>query len=307
MAVMENSRRRILLGESNNALLNLIMINAVMFIILAFIRVAYNITGSDDAAFSEHVMPWFSLPADLGKLATRPWTLLTFMISDEGFLNMFSNMLWLWAFGYILQDLTGNRKIIPIYIYGGLASAIVFIAVANLIPQFHLQVSSLTMIGANTGIIAIAIATTLTAPNFRIFPMLNGGIPLWILTLLFIAISFTGLGTKAYVYHLSYVASATIAFLVVARLRKGKDWTNWMNDFYDWTLNLFNPDKIQETKPIKKQFFYHTKGNPPYKKTPLITQQKVDEILDKILQQGYDFLSDEEKSILKRASEEDAS
>jgi hypothetical protein len=35
-----------------------------------------------------------------------------------------------------------------------------------------------------------------------------------------------------------------------------------------------------------------------------VTQQKVDEILDKINQKGYGRLTDEEKDLLRRASEE---
>jgi len=43
----------------------------------------------------------------------------------------------------------------------------------------------------------------------------------------------------------------------------------------------------------------------PYQKTPRITQQKIDELLDKINQQGYSSLSEEERDILKKASQED--
>jgi len=50
---------------------------------------------------------------------------------------------------------------------------------------------------------------------------------------------------------------------------------------------------------------FYKKTRQPYKKTPNITQQRIDEILDKINQKGYRFLTDEEKELLKRASEED--
>jgi hypothetical protein len=46
-------------------------------------------------------------------------------------------------------------------------------------------------------------------------------------------------------------------------------------------------------------------GTQPYKKIPNITQKRIDEILDKINQQGYRFLTSEEKEILKRAAEEE--
>jgi membrane associated rhomboid family serine protease len=43
-------------------------------------------------------------------------------------------MLWLWMFGYIFHDLTGNKKIIPLFIYGALGGAIAFMLAYNFIP-----------------------------------------------------------------------------------------------------------------------------------------------------------------------------
>jgi hypothetical protein len=42
----------------------------------------------------------------------------------------------------------------------------------------------------------------------------------------------------------------------------------------------------------------------PFTKTPLVTQQKVDEILEKIYQKGYGSLTEDEKEVLKRASKD---
>ena len=78
-----------------------------------------------------------------------------------------------------------------------------------------------------------------------------------------------------------------------------------MINFYEWFINLFNPDKKNSPANIKEKVFYNTDGRKPFKKTPNITPQRVDEILDKINQKGYHFLTDEEKNILKRAAEED--
>jgi hypothetical protein len=43
----------------------------------------------------------------------------------------------------------------------------------------------------------------------------------------------------------------------------------------------------------------------PFKKANIITQQRIDEILDKISQKGYHSLTEDEKEMLKRASQED--
>ena len=62
----------------------------------------------------------------------------------------------------------------------------------------------------------------------------------------------------------------------------------------------------KNNKPsTKEKVFYNTGGRSPYSKKAIITQQRVDEILDKINQRGYQFLTDEEKQILKKAADED--
>jgi hypothetical protein len=69
---------------------------------------------------------------------------------------------------------------------------------------------------------------------------------------------------------------------------------------------LFNPDKpIQQNEKIKEKVFYNTGGQKPFIKRPVITQQRIDEILDKINQKGFNHLSEEEKNILKKARETD--
>ena len=74
---------------------------------------------------------------------------------------------------------------------------------------------------------------------------------------------------------------------------------------FDWFNDLFNPNKKKKGRSSKDELFYNASGTQPYKKIPHITQKKIDDILDKINQQGYRFLTNEEKEILKRAAEEE--
>ena len=218
---------------------------------------------------------------------------------------LLSNLFWLWTFGYILQDLTGNRKLFPLYIYGGIVGAIVFLLAYNLIPQFSVNLGKEAFYGAGSSIVAIAIASTVISPGYRLFPMIGGGIPLWIITLVFVLIDFAWLSTEPG-WFFSHLGSAGFGLIYVKALQRGHDWGEWMNTTYDWFVNLFNPSKAKKRKkPVKQEVFYNTKGQQPYKKTTNLTQQKIDEILDKIYQKGYDRLTEEEKELLRRASEED--
>ena len=235
---------------------------------------------------------------------SRPWTIITHMFVHDNIWKIFGNMLWLWCFGYIMQDIGGNKKIIPVFVYGALGGAIAFMLVYNLLPSLHAQMSFANALGASSGVMAVAIAATMLSPGYRIFPMIGGGIPLWVLTAFYIisdlaTISFSDTG-----YLIAHIAGAVTGFLFVLFLRMGFDGGQWMNNFFDWVNNLFNPDNPKKGKNIKEELFYRSSAT-PYIKTPNLNRQRVDEILDKINQHGYNFLTDEEKELLKKASEED--
>ena len=103
---------------------------------------------------------------------------------------------------------------------------------------------------------------------------------------------------------LAHIAGAFTGFLFIFSLRQGYDWSEWMNNFFDWINNLFNPDKPRKGKKSMKEELFYKSTKAPYKKTLNVTPQHVDEILDKINQHGYQFLTEEEKDLLRRASEE---
>jgi membrane associated rhomboid family serine protease len=301
-------RQRISLGQSNNALTMLIIVNLVAFVILTFIRVffffLYREDGQADALFEERILKWFVLPSNLGDLGARPWTIFTYMFTHTGVLHILGNTLWLWAFGYILQDLTGNRKIFPLFIYGGLVGALAFLLSYNLFPGLQDEAANSVLLGASAGIMAIAVATTMIAPNYRIFPMLNGGIPLWVITVLYLVVDLATIPSNNAGGHIAHLGGAFMGFIFIVLYRKGYDLSEWMSNFFDWVNNLFNPEKPKKGKNIKEELFYKSSGT-PYKKTPNVTQQRIDDILDKINQKGYHYLTEEEKELLKRASQED--
>lgn len=300
-------RSKISLGQSGNTLISLIAINLVIFIILQFIKVVYRFQFSTGeaavATYTTDILEWFTLPADTDKMLGRPWTILTHMFVHDGIWHIFGNMLWLWVFGYIMQDLTGNRKIIPVYIYGGLFGALAYVLAFNFLPGFRPLLPGATALGASAGVMAIAVATTVVAPGYRIFPMLNGGIPLWIITGIYLIIDLATIPYSNPGGHIAHLAGAFMGFLFIFFLRRGYDWSDWMNNLFDWFSNVFNPNRPKKGKNIKKELFYKT-ATKPFHKTPNITQQRIDDILDKINQKGYEYLTEEEKELLKRASKD---
>lgn len=304
----QRNHHKLSIGQDGNTLTMLLAINLSLFAILAFIKVVYYFSFSTTGVglFDEQIFKYFTLPADPHLFITRPWTLLTHMFVHDtvSVWHIVGNMIWLWAFGYILQDLTGNKNLVPLYIYGGLAGAVAYGLMFNLIPTLKAQLPYAEAFGASAAVMAIAIGTTRLAPGYRIFPMLNGGIPLWVITVVYLIIDVAQIPFGNAGGHIAHLGGAAMGYAYVSALQRGHDWGAWMNNLFDWVNNLFDPDKPKKGTSPKTTLYYNSKVQ-PYKKANVITQQRIDEILDKISQKGYSSLSDDEKEMLKRASQED--
>ena len=116
----QENRRKLTVGEDGNALITLIAIHLIVFVLLAFIKVIYYFSYNQEGleVYQRNILNWVTLPASFSTFITRPWTLVTHMFVHDNVWHIVANMLWLWAFGYIQQDLAVNRKVIPVFIYG---------------------------------------------------------------------------------------------------------------------------------------------------------------------------------------------
>ena len=289
-----------------NPLVVLIAITMLFFVVLTFFKgITYlrlpeggDVTG----VFNQKILSWVALSDGEPDWLLRPWTLLSYAFVHVNIWQLFASMIWLWCFGYILVDLTGFKKIVPVFIYGALAGAIAFLIAK---AALHNDGTALYFLGGGAAILAICTAAITISPNYKLLPMLGGGISLWIIGILYLVIDMATLPANDPVLYIAHLAGALSGFLFVFLLRKGLDGSSWMNHFYDWVGNLFNPDKPDERRrEIKSTLFYYSK-KAPFSKTARLTEQRLDEILDKINQSGYDKLSAEEKDFLKRASNED--
>ena len=298
----KHSKKKLTLGQDGNALMGLFSINVILFLLLLTMHTIHNYYEKGGTAFESQVIPNIAFPSGFSAFAYHPWTLITYMFSHFGVWDMLSNMLWLWAFGYLLQDLIGRKQLFPVYIYGGLSGAIFFI-VAGALFSHGPVIGYLSGAGAST--LAIATAVCVYAPDYRFFRQINRGIPIWVLLVLYFVLDFIRLAdNEGIVLPLlfAHIGGAVAGFLYIVLLRKDIDAGRWMNALYQWCLQIFSPSK---KKGIREKVFYNTGNREPFVKSSNLTQQRVDEILDKINQKGYQFLSEEEKKILRRASEED--
>src|SRR5690606_13083634 len=112
--------------SSGNIIFQLIFINVLVFFAINLVNVACCLAEDDSLGSSRwflKVKELISLPADVKLLIKRPWTLITHMFAHYRIFHILFNMLWLYWFGKIVVEFIGNKKILPLYILGGLSGA----------------------------------------------------------------------------------------------------------------------------------------------------------------------------------------
>lgn len=82
--------------------------------------------------------------------------------------------------GQIFEEYLGNKRTIGLYIFGGLAGGLLFVAAYNLIPGFTRidAAANATVVGASASVMAIIIATATLLPNYTIQLFLIGPVKL---------------------------------------------------------------------------------------------------------------------------------
>jgi membrane associated rhomboid family serine protease len=281
------SNRKMLLGEDSNALVFLFAVNMTIFVLISFLKTVYYLTDTPLELFERQIVDWFRMPGSFLAVLYKPWTFLIHFFSQYHFWQLVSSMLWLWSFGYIFQDLSGNKHVIPVYIYAGATGAIAFLA-ANALLLSMVNVAQ-PIIGAGASVVGIAVATTVLAPKYKLFPLVYGGIPLWVLTLIFLVLDFS---TSSMVPSIliSHIIAALVGFGYMKLLQNGTNAGDWMIRFYHWGNNLLAPKSTRIVKADTRGFDS--------------TENKLNAILDKMNIVGYDNLTESEKAFLKSARQE---
>lgn len=222
------------------------------------------------------------LPSSLPALLAHFWSPVSYLFVHDGFISIIFNLLWLYWMGQLFEDYLGDDRLVGVYLLGGIAGAMLFVTVFNLVPGF--AGSGVLISGASASIVAIVVATATLLPNVEIRLFIWPVKLKWLVVIyaIFDLINFNAFGFSVITAH---VGAGLFAFLYIKQLQKGSDWIKGIT-------NLFKhrgPLKVASKNPLKQ-----TSTRP--------RQDEVDAILDKISKTGYDSLSKGEKEILFRAS-----
>ncbi|RFS23299.1 rhomboid family intramembrane serine protease [Chitinophaga silvatica] len=304
MQVSEKEKSHLSLGEGRNMVTQLIVTNLTIFVFLFFTMVIYQMENIGVPRFYQDIMSWLRVPADPAILVKKPWTLITALFTHIKVVDIFSNMIWLWCFGTLLQQTAGYKRILPLYLFGGICGFLFYVAGMQLIPAFHNDIAISTITGAAGCVMAFAIGVTYIAPTHRVFPMLVGGIPVWVITLIYCGLTIGTLATSKLTNQIPELVGAGLAgWWYMWQWRKGNDWGAGLNKIIHKVGHSFHPPQEKMAGSDNLHSGYKaTEPTLPFRRIGKVPEQKLNEILDKINTNGYSSLSPEEKDTLLRAS-----
>jgi len=278
--------------KRGSALTKLIYINIGVFLgiqILLVIDVLFKLELSPIAVY------YLSVPSIPMNLLTRPWTLLTYMFLHQNFMHILSNLLWLYWFGRIFLHFFDQKKLINLYLIGGLTGAIFYFVSYNVFPGLKTEKESI-LFGASASVMAIVVGVASYAPNYKLNLIFLCPISIKYIALVgFLTTSlfeFAG-NTGGKIAH---IGGALLGVLYFNQYKRGKDMFGGFTRFMDALVTFFTPRKrgmkVRYKKPVKDM------TDMEYNRQKSVKQEEIDRILDKIAKSGYDSLTKKEKETL---------
>lgn len=302
MAFIEDIKRAYRQGSM---LMRLIFINIGVFVLLhvvAIVMLLFNV-------WSDDMLHWVELPANLGLLLRRPWTLVTYMFAHYSLLHILFNMLWLYWLGRIFMEFFSAKQLTGLYLLGGWGGALLYLLSINLLPYFTTHPAEYYLLGASASVVAIVVATAVYAPDYKIGLLFLGEISIKWIALVTVLIALFGIDGDNAGGYIAHIGGAIMGAWFALRIKQGRDITRPLNAVIDAVVGLFNGRSMPQFKrPVRKQEPQASSSQRQQQATThnrpadTISEEELDVILGKIKVAGYDALTDEEKDALFKAS-----
>ncbi len=262
-----------------NILEKIILFNITLYLlpfVLKTVLFLFNIKGLS-------IVNWFTIDATLSEFILKPWSILTYGFIHGSFSHIFWNMLILYYFGNILKNIFGEKLILNLFLSGIVAGGLTYLISYNLFPVFK-GVNSV-MIGASAGVMSILFFLAAYDPQYRIRIIFFDIKILYIALFLFfydiIQIPLNNSGG-----HIAHIGGALWGYYYSVKYNNGSDLVNSILSYFKKNTNKKPSVK---SKTDNKSF----------------NQDKIDEILDKISDSGYDSLTKSEKEYLFKVGKDE--
>ena len=270
------------------ALTRLIYVNVGFFLFLKLVEVGFVLAGYQRV--EALLLAYTGVPALPEELLYTPWTIVTYMFTHFGFLHLLFNMLWLYWFGSMFLNYFSGRKLVWVYVFGGLFGALLYMAAYSVFPVFAEERYLSRAIGASASVMAVVFAVCAYLPNHRVYVFLVGPVRLITLALFTALIDVLSIpGTNAG-GHIAHLGGALFGVLFTLSVR----WSAGGAGFWGklWKASPRKPKMKVKYKRASEM------TDREYNEHKRQRSDRINEILDKISKSGYGSLTKEEKELL---------
>ncbi len=268
----------------------LIIVNVCVFLLILLVKKSFLLYNIDPRTSDEWIHHLLDLNSSLPAFIRAPWGLFTSIFTHEQFGHLLFNMLFLYFSGRFFEQYFSRKKLWLTYLFGGICGGILELVANNLFPA--LQGTNVVILGASGSIMAIFTALAFYQPNlqvqlFGIFP-----IRIYFLALFFLFKDLINIGTDDQIAHFAHLGGALFGLLSIQKMHSSKNILTRLEGFFNRIKALFTAKK--QPKNTRTRF----KTDEEFNVEKRQKQERMDEILDKISQSGYDSLTKAEKDFL---------
>ncbi|MEL0108730.1 MAG: rhomboid family intramembrane serine protease [Schleiferiaceae bacterium] len=288
-------------------LTRLLYLNISVFLLFALTNAFTSLFTGNFGLIPNLADDLLALPSDPLRLLLRPWTILTYMFTHFGFRHILFNMIVLYFSGKILMEYLGEKRMLALYIYGGIGGGLLYIILYNLSPILGQG----SMVGASAGCIAVLVAGALYMPQMPVRLWGIFEIKYWMLAAGIVTLDVLNLTGSNAGGHIAHLGGAIVAFFFIRSMRQGHEWNVYLFQIIDAVRNmLFRPKSKKKRRGFsfgESSYVKYEEVKKPKGSSSKSSQDtaKMDAILDKIKEKGYDSLSKEEKAYLFKISNEE--
>jgi membrane associated rhomboid family serine protease len=285
--------------KQGSMLTRLIYINLGVFIVIRLLMALISLSGNNP----DVILDWLALPANTDILLTRPWTLITTMFVHYHFFHIFFNLVALYFFGLMFTRYLNEKRLLAVYIIGGLAGSIAYLIAYNSFTGLIIGNTAASVIGASGAIYAIMVAIVYMAPNMKVYIPLISTVELKWLVFGFIFIDLISISMGANIGgHIAHLGGGLFGLLFAYQHKQGKDITQWFDKLMKWLNGLFKPRQRMHVSYKNTSRKGRPETDMEYNARKKKEQDEINRILDKVSNSGYNSLTKREKELLFKNS-----
>ena len=284
MSFINNLKYRV---ELLNIAEKIILLNVIIFIIPFFIKTFFFLFNLE----SFDLIYWLKLSPDILTFIFTPWTIITYGFIHGGISHILWNMILLYFSSRFFLNLFSAEKFLNTYFLGIILGGIIFLFSFSIFPVFKNSYANL--IGSSAGVMSVLIFVCTYSPDQEI-RIIFFNLKLKYLGIALVLIDIIQIPSGNAGGNLAHLGGSLFGFIYANQLKKGNDIGLFFEKFLFSFYNFFK-------KPVRLKTVHKNKIT---NQTSIDKQKRVDDILDKISNSGYDSLSKEEKDFLFKIGKE---